>query len=152
LGPTFDPRRQFAKSLKRITFCRPPVATRFKKGVSGNPKGRPKGSLNVTSAFQRVVREKVVINEHGKRKTVTKLEASLKQLVNKAASGDLRAISQLRELAAEAEEKQKAVGNEQSTALPELDQEVMRGILQRFELQTDESSSPYKATAEEDAK
>jgi hypothetical protein len=136
---------------RTVGFCRPPVATRFKKGVSGNPKGRPKGSLNVTSAFQRVLREKVVINEHGKRKSITKLEAALKQLVNKAASGDLRAISQLRELAAE-EEKQKTVGNEQSTALRELDQEVMRGILKRFELQTDEVSSPYKATAEEDAK
>jgi hypothetical protein len=141
-----------ALSDRTVGFCRPPEATRFKKGVSGNPKGRPKGSLNVTSAFQRVLREKVVINEHGKRKNVTKLEAALKQLVNKAASGDLRAISQLRELAAEAEEKQKTVGNEQSTALPELDQEVMRGILERFELHTDESSSPYKATAEEDAK
>ena len=30
----------------RIGYCRPPKRTRFKKGTSGNPKGRRKGSRN----------------------------------------------------------------------------------------------------------
>lgn len=116
-----------------VGFGRPPESTRFKKGVSGNPKGRPKGSLNVATVFMRTLREKVVINEHGQRKTVTKLEAALKQLVNKAAGGDLRAIGQLRDLAREAEEKQNAAATQQGPAVDDLDQEVMFGILQRFQ-------------------
>jgi hypothetical protein len=116
---------------ENVGYGKPPGATRFKKGVSGNPKGRPKGSLNVATVFARTLREKVVINEHGQRKTVTKLEAALKQLVNKGASGDLRAVSQLVDLAHDAEAKQNAAGLE-SPAIDELDQEVIAGIMKRF--------------------
>ncbi len=35
-----------AERGERVGFCRPPVQTRFKKGTSGNPKGRPRGSRN----------------------------------------------------------------------------------------------------------
>jgi len=116
----------------RVGYGRPPVNTQFKKGQSGNPKGRPRGSFNVSTLFMKTLREKVVINENGQRKKVTKLEAALKQLVNKAASGDLRAINQLAELARESEAKQNVPGGEQPE-IGELDQEVIQGILQRFQ-------------------
>ena len=115
-----------------IGFGRPPVSTRFKKGTSGNPKGRPKGSLNVSTAITKALRERVVINEHGQRKTVTKLQAALKQLANKAAAGDLRAVSQVLELASEVEVKQNSSAQSHGPGLSELDQEVMNGILKRF--------------------
>jgi hypothetical protein len=118
----------------RVGYARPPVATRFPKGVSGNPKGRPRGSMNVSTLLMATLREKVVINEGGLRKTVTKLEAALKQVVNKAASGDLKALSQLMGLAREAEERQKSEGSQPST-LKETDQKVIQGILQRFQSQ-----------------
>jgi hypothetical protein len=73
-------------SNRQVGYCHPPESARFTKGQSGNPKGRPKGSLNVATVFIKTLREKVVINENGQRKTVTKLEAAIKQLVNKAAS------------------------------------------------------------------
>jgi len=63
--------------------------------VSGNPKGRPKGHPNVAAVFAKTLREKVVINEHGQRKTITKLEAAIKQFVNKAAQVTLRALQLL---------------------------------------------------------
>jgi hypothetical protein len=127
-----DKTGQLPAPTKGVGFCRPPEATRFRRGVSGNPKGRPKGSLNVATAFTKALREKVVINEGGQRKTVTKLEAALKQLVNKAASGDIRALRQLIELARDAEAKQQASSG-QDPVLSELDQEVLEGILKRFE-------------------
>lgn len=115
-----------------VGFCRPPQATRFRKGISGNPKGRPKGSLNVATAFMKALREKVVLNEGGKRKTVTKLEAAVKQLVNKAASGEISALKQLLELARDAETKQSVVSASQTSAFSDIDREVMEGILKRF--------------------
>jgi hypothetical protein len=115
-----------------VGYGKPPEATRFRKGVSGNPRGRPRGSLNVAMVFTKTLRERVVINEHGQRKTVTKLEAALKQLVNKAASGDLRALRQLVELARDAEAKHN-ISETQSPGIGELDQEVLDGILKRFE-------------------
>jgi hypothetical protein len=126
----------------RAGYGRPPQKTRFKKGASGNPKGRPNGSLNVATALAKALREKVVITVHGQRKRVTKLEAALKQLVNQAASGELRALRQLLELARDAEAKQHLLGA-QNVVLNDLDHEVMRGILERF-TEGEESSSNTK--------
>jgi hypothetical protein len=130
-----------------VGYGKPPNATRFKKGVSGNPKGRPKGSLNLVTVFAKTLREKVVINEHGQRKTVTKLEAALKQLVNKGASGDLRALRQLVELAHDAEAKQNASGVE-SPAIDELDQAVVDGIMKRF-MSSEEKSQEQEAHSDD---
>jgi hypothetical protein len=115
-----------------VGYGKPPKATRFKKGQSGNPKGRPQGSLNVAVVFVKTLRERVVINENGRRRTVTKLEAALKQLVNRAAGGELRALRQLVELARDAEAKQ-ALPGMQGPVIGELDHEVMDGILRRFQ-------------------
>ena len=123
-----------------VGYRTPPEATRFKKGVSGNPRGRPKGSLNVATVLARTLREKVVINENGRRKTVTKLEAALKQLVNKAAAGDLRALRHLTALAHDAEAQQNT-RDTQLQDLGELDRNVMQGILRRFQITEDQQNS-----------
>jgi hypothetical protein len=73
-----------------VGFERPPRHTQFRKGTSGNPKGRPKASRNRASLLEDVLLEKVTINENGARRQITKGEAVLKQLVNKAATGDSR--------------------------------------------------------------
>ena len=62
--------------------------------------------MNVSTVLTKILREKVVVNQNGRRKTVTKLEAALMQLTNKAASGEIRALRQLVELARESEAKQ----------------------------------------------
>ena len=67
---------------------------RFQKGVSGNPKGRPKGSTRVEKVLTPLEAELgtlISVTENGQKKKVTKEEAVYKQLTNKAAAGDLRA-------------------------------------------------------------
>jgi Family of unknown function (DUF5681) len=132
VDPSSDPPEVIPEIPKKVGYSKPPEATRFKKGISGNPKGRPKGSLNVATVFLKTLREKVVISENGRRKTVTKLEAALKQLVNKSASGDLCALRQLVELARDAEAKQNTSGT-QNPGIGELDQEVIDSIVKRFQ-------------------
>ncbi len=73
-------------------YGKPPVATRFSKGRSGNPKGRPRGSRNIATILEEVTREMVRVTENGKVRTMTKLEAIMRQLTTKALSGDLKAI------------------------------------------------------------
>src|SRR5580698_3407993 len=119
-------------SASPVGYGKPPDNTRFKKGVSGNPKGRPKGSRNVAAVFAKTLREKVVINEHGQRKTISKLEAAIKQFVNKAASGDLRALQMLVALAREAETREVSPSADHSP-LGEFDQKVMQSIMSRFQ-------------------
>ena len=115
----------------RVGYGNPPKHTRFKKGASGNPQGRPKGTLNLATVLARTLREKVIINENGERKVITKLEAAVKQLVNKAASGDLRALRHLADLVVSAEERA-AHAPAADSALGECDQKVVQGILERF--------------------
>jgi hypothetical protein len=125
------------KATNVVGYGKPPQSTRFKKGVSGNPKGRPKGSLNVATVFMKTLREKVVINENGQRRKVSKLEAAVKQLVNKAASGDQRSMRLLVDLARDAENKQNA-GADQRQFISAADQEVIEDIVKRFaEVQED---------------
>ena len=116
----------------KVGYCNPPGTTRFKKGQSGNPNGRPKGTLNMATVLERTLREKVVINENGRRKTITKLEAAIKQLTNKAASGELKALQLMAALVRSAEERgmQAAVSN---AGFEEVDQRVVLSILKRFE-------------------
>jgi hypothetical protein len=125
----------------QVGYGNPPEATRFHKGRSGNPKGRPKGSLNVATILAKTLREKVVIIENGRRKTVTKLEAAIKQLVNKAASGEPGALRQMVVLAREAEVKQGTLETE-NLDIGDLDQEVISEIVKRFQQGEEQGQDP----------
>lgn len=114
-----------------VGYGRPPEHTQFKPGQSGNPKGRPRGTVNMATVLGRTLREKVDTVENGRRKTISKFEAALKQLTNKAASGDLSALRLLSILVASAEERT----NEATASSPvhaEIDERVVQGILERF--------------------
>jgi Family of unknown function (DUF5681) len=113
-----------------VGFGKPPKGSRFRKGISGNPKGRPKGRRNLATVLAWTLQEKVVINEHGVRRTVTKMEAAVKQLVNMAASGDLGALRHLTALVGAAERQ--APGS-RTTELGDADLKVMQNVLKRAE-------------------
>lgn len=84
-----------------VGFGRPPKATQFKKGTSGNKKGRPRETKNIATLFNQEMNQRIVISENGKRRTITKFEAALKQLRNKAATGDPKAIQTIINIARE---------------------------------------------------
>ena len=113
-----------------VGYGKPPIHSRFKKGQSGNPKGRQKGSKNLSTLMEHALDEPVTIKENGSQKVITKREAFLKQLVNKAASGDLRsiqlAINYLQQLENRAEPSTSS-----SERLGEEDEAVINGFLER---------------------
>ncbi|MFZ8977250.1 MAG: DUF5681 domain-containing protein [Pseudohongiellaceae bacterium] len=75
-----------------VGYGKPPKATQFKKGQSGNPKGRPKGVQNLATDLQDELSAKVEITEDGQTKKVTKQKAMVKQLMQKAIKGDPKSI------------------------------------------------------------
>ncbi len=70
---------------------RPPLATRFRPGQSGNPRGRPKTASRLRALVARELGEEVEATQNGQPVRITKLEATVKQIVNRAANGDQRA-------------------------------------------------------------
>jgi Family of unknown function (DUF5681) len=111
-----------------VGYGKPPKHRRFRKGVSGNRKGRPKGKCNVATVLERILQEKIVLCENGKERIVTKLEAAVEQLVNKAASGDLIALRHLIALKHPADQTLEAAGKTPS----DTDLIVMKTVLTRF--------------------
>jgi len=83
---------------ERVGYGRPPLATRFRPGQSGNPRGRPKGARNLSTIVASALNERVAITENGRRWRITKLDAAIKQLVNRAAAGEARATALLIQL------------------------------------------------------
>lgn len=130
-----EPNEREQPQTTKVGYCNPPEHTRFKKGQSGNPRGRPKGTLNMATVLERTLQEKVVITEDGTRRTITKLEAAIKQLTNQAASGSLKALQLLAALVRSAEERAVEVPISKSE-LEETDEKVFLGILKRFEAAT----------------
>ena len=72
--------------------------SRFKKGQSGNPKGRSRGSKSIPAYLSNALNESVAVHENGRRRKIPKIEAIFKQLSNKAASGDTRAAKLLMDM------------------------------------------------------
>ncbi len=116
-----------------VGYRKPPSGTRFKKGESGNPNGRPRGTRNFSSIFAKSFRERVVISENGKRKTITKLEAATKQLANKAASGDLVALRQALAVIAMLEGKTQGPAVPANAGLDDADRQVFIGLVKRID-------------------
>jgi len=78
-----------------IGYGKPPKSGQFKKGQSGNAKGRPKASKSVGILVQDVFLQKISIKENGKQKHVTMLEALLRQLITGALKGEMRSIDRV---------------------------------------------------------
>lgn len=65
-------------------YGRPPKATQFRKGESGNPKGRPKGSRTVGAVLQDILQQRIAVTENGKTRRLRALEVMLRRLANDA--------------------------------------------------------------------
>jgi len=81
----------------------PPTHSRFKKGVSGNRKGRPKReALVLGDIISKVQNTLTAYREGGRTKRASRLELALKKLVNSALEGDARSAEELFKLRAKA--------------------------------------------------
>ena len=76
------------KTDYKVGYKKPPLHTRFQKGQSGNPRGRPRGSKNFSTLLTEALNEAVVVTEDGRRRRISKRELGLKQLANKFAMAE----------------------------------------------------------------
>ena len=100
-----------------VGYGKPPRDTRFKRGQSGNPRGRPPGAKNLSSLLNEALNELVVVTENGGRKRISKRRAAFKQLVNDAAKGEWRALKLLVDILQDIERRSEPQTEESSFSL-----------------------------------
>jgi len=72
----------------RVGYGKPPTRTRFQKGRSGNPFGRPRAPRSLRMLTLRLLDEEVSLTENGQQRVLSRLQVIFTQIVNKAAMGD----------------------------------------------------------------
>ena len=71
---------------------KPPRHTQFKPGFSGNPDGRPKGSVNLRTRVRQGLRKSIMVNKNGRPTRMPVLEVIANRLLESSMKGDLKAI------------------------------------------------------------
>lgn len=66
---------------------KPPTGSRFRKGQSGNPRGRPRGSKR-QAPYETVLGQVVTVREDGKTRRMTAAEAFLLHITRRGLEGD----------------------------------------------------------------
>jgi hypothetical protein len=114
---------------RTVGYKNPPVATRFRPGQSGNPRGRPKGSRNLATEIRKALNKRILVTDKGRQRKVSKQEALATQLINKAIQ-DPKLFAMVLRAAGPVDEEDEAGGPE-TTFQPE-DELVMGSIVRRI--------------------
>jgi hypothetical protein len=72
---------------------KPPHHTRWKRGTSGNPGGKRKGTLNLETTFQEALIRPVTVTMDGKKKIISALDALVMRILDAGIKGDIKAIN-----------------------------------------------------------
>lgn len=123
---------------RKVGYGTPPEGSRFKKGKSGNPKGRPKGAKDFQSDLRDVLSAKVTVSENGKPRKVSSQKATLMRLREKALKGDAKALAKYIDLAKEQAFEDGARQGERRLSRTEAD------ILERFVASVRSETSPIE--------
>ena len=94
-----------------VGYKRPPRHARFQPGVSGNPSGRRKGSKNIRTIVEQILREEISLRDGGVTKKITKAEAIVRALVHGAIKGESSSQQNLFRLAQQIGQFEEAPAN-----------------------------------------
>ena len=117
--------RALKKGSPQVGYKRPPKHSQFRKGQSGNPKGRPKGAKGFAAELQQELDEIIPVREGGRERRLSKRRVIIKRMVEAALKGEPKAIQAI----ARAEPKPDDQAHDLSPA--ELTQDDQQ-ILERF--------------------
>ena len=118
-----------SKTGYTVGYGRPPVSTRFKPGLSGNAKGRPKNSKNLKTLIRQALTAKISIREGSRNRRVSKIEGVVLRQVDSALKGEDRAAMAVIKMAMQMgflEDAQPEAAETVTTT----DEEIMRQLLE----------------------
>ena len=89
-----------------VGYGRPPLQHRFRKGHSGNPKGKEPKRKNLKTELLEELATKILVNDGGQQRKISKQSIIVKRMVSDAAKGDAKARDQLLRLLDQVEKSQ----------------------------------------------
>lgn len=92
---------QNSKTSYDVGFGKPPKSSRFKKGQSGNPAGKKKGTKNLKTDLEEELKGQIEIGEGSRKRKITKQRGLIMALLAKALKGDVRASNTVLKLLAD---------------------------------------------------
>lgn len=127
----------------KIGYKSPPIATRFQSGQSGNPKGRPRGSLNISTIVEKEGNTKVAVKEGDKKIRLSKREVIIKSVFNRAMAGDKDAVKLCIELLKELDFNNEIKGLN-TAEISKADREILENFKRSFLPQESEAAEIKK--------
>jgi hypothetical protein len=90
--------------ISKVGYRRPPKAHQFRKGRSGNPRGRKAGEQNMIAMFKRLAARGVKVNDNGRIRSLPLAEVIILRNFKAALQKDSNAMANMFRLAEEADE------------------------------------------------
>lgn len=81
-----------------VGYQRPPRATQFKPGQSGNPKGRSKAARAMNSIVRDNLTQKVTVRTANGTRRISRIDAVVQKTIELAMKGNTRALTELLKL------------------------------------------------------
>ena len=81
-----------------VGYQRPPRATQFKPGQSGNPKGRPKAARGMNSIVRDNLTQKVLVRTANGTRRISRIDAVIQKTIELAMKGNPRALIEVLKL------------------------------------------------------
>jgi len=129
-----------------VGYKKPPEDSRFKKGESGNPNGRPKGIKNLKTDLVEELQEKIPVREGDRSVEISKQRLIVKTLVTKTLRGDARItntlvnlISRLLDLDGTVAETDQSLSADEQEVLAVLEARLLRKAKTDFDSKRGES-------------
>jgi Family of unknown function (DUF5681) len=114
-----------------VGFGRPPLGSHFKRGISGNPKGRPKYSKNLKTLIRQALTAPIAVQEGARSRRVSKLEGVVLRQLQGALKGNDRAALAIIKTAIQMGFLDDPVGNSSETPLSASDERILADLFAR---------------------
>jgi hypothetical protein len=130
-----------------VGYRKPPLATRFKAGHSGNPKGRPKKSNTFKSIIRDALTRKLVVREGERTRTISKVEGVVLRQIESALKGNDRAALATLKIAAQVGLLDEPASAPEAVQLTAAEQQIIDEALSRSaQKRSSPSSRNWKTT------
>ncbi len=122
--------KKYSSGDHKVGYCNPPKHSRFQKGQSGNPKGRPRGSRSLSAIAGRELERIVQTNSGQRGEKMKTAEAIIRAHMIKAIKGDVRSAEFIMKLLAY-NDNDAAEAIDGVPALPDDDQKILDDYVAR---------------------